>query len=47
MLNLSDGTMSLLDIAARSRLPFAAIRNAAEALLEQGLLAAVGGDQPS
>ena len=39
VLNLSDGEHSLLDIAERSGLPFAAIRDAAELLLESGLLA--------
>jgi aminopeptidase-like protein len=38
VLNLSDGTYSLLDIAERSGLPFDAIWNAAEALLKHGLL---------
>lgn len=40
VLSLSDGAHSLLDIAERSRLPFAAIRRAADALLEHELLAA-------
>jgi aminopeptidase-like protein len=35
VLNLSDGTHSLLDIAARSKIGFPAIRKAAEALLDQ------------
>lgn len=39
VLNLSDGTHSLLDIAERSGLPFPAVRNAAEVLTEAGLLA--------
>jgi aminopeptidase-like protein len=39
VLNQSDGTHSLLDIAERSELPFAEIRRAAEALLEANLLA--------
>jgi aminopeptidase-like protein len=39
VLNLSDGEHSLLDIAERSGLPFAAIHDAAELLLESGLLA--------
>ena len=39
VLNLSDGSASLLDIARRSGLPFAAIREAADLLLRHGLLA--------
>ncbi|MEA2604262.1 MAG: hypothetical protein QOF89_5254 [Acidobacteriota bacterium] len=38
VLNLSDGDDSLLDMAERSGLTFAAIREAADALLEVGLL---------
>ena len=38
VLNLSDGTNALLDIAERSGLPFEAIRSAADALLDVGLL---------
>jgi aminopeptidase-like protein len=38
VLNLSDGEHGLLDIAEQSRMPFEAIREAAEALLEAGLL---------
>jgi aminopeptidase-like protein len=38
VLNLSDGGPSLLDIARRSGLPFAAIRGAAETLAGHGLL---------
>jgi aminopeptidase-like protein len=38
VLNLSDGEHGLLDIAEQSRIPFEAIREAAEALLEVGLL---------
>lgn len=38
VLNLSDGTRSLLDVADRSGLRFAAIRAAADALLEHDLL---------
>jgi aminopeptidase-like protein len=38
VLSLSDGSTSLLDVAARSGLPFAAIRSAADALLEVELL---------
>jgi aminopeptidase-like protein len=43
VLNLSDGDHSLLDIAERSGLPFAAIQDAAELLCETGLLAEVNG----
>ena len=38
VLNLSDGENSLLDIAGRSGLTFTAIREAADVLLESGLL---------
>jgi len=38
VLNLSDGTNSLLDIAERSRLPFSTILEAADLLRENGLL---------
>jgi aminopeptidase-like protein len=38
VLNLSDGRHSLLDIAERARQPFAAIRGAADLLLDHGLL---------
>lgn len=38
VLNLSDGEHDLLAIAERSGLPFSAIRHAADALLEHGLL---------
>jgi aminopeptidase-like protein len=38
VLNLSDGEHSLLDIAERSGMPFAAIRDAADALLQVELL---------
>ena len=41
VLNLSDGDHSLLDIAERSGLPFAALRDAAELLSENKLLAVV------
>jgi aminopeptidase-like protein len=41
VLNLSDGKHSLLNIAERSGLPFAAIRDAAELLLQSGLLSVV------
>jgi aminopeptidase-like protein len=39
VLNLSDGTRSLLDVAERSRLPFVEVRRAARALERAGLLA--------
>jgi len=38
VLNFSDGEHSLLDIAERSGLPFASISDAAELLLEKGML---------
>jgi aminopeptidase-like protein len=38
VLNFSDGSHTLLDIAERSSLDFGLIKNAAEALLEHGLL---------
>jgi aminopeptidase-like protein len=38
VLNLSDGKNSLLDISIRSRMSFEAIKNAADALLDVGLL---------
>ena len=41
VLNLSDGEHSLLDIAERSGLPFTTIHDAAELLLEGGLLAEI------
>lgn len=41
VLNLSDGSHSLLDIAERSKLPFSTIRDAADLLTEAGLLKAV------
>jgi aminopeptidase-like protein len=41
VLNLSDGNHSLLDIAERSGLPFAAINSAAELLHESGLLSVI------
>jgi aminopeptidase-like protein len=40
-LNASDGSASLLDVARRSGLPFAALRRAADALLEHDLVAPV------
>jgi len=39
VLNLSDGTRTLLDVAERSRLPFADLATAARALTAAGLLA--------
>jgi aminopeptidase-like protein len=47
VLNLSDGEHSLLDIAERSGLPFAAIRDAAELLSQNGLLAVVPDEKES
>ncbi|MGA9144693.1 MAG: DUF4910 domain-containing protein [Candidatus Acidiferrales bacterium] len=41
VLNFSDGEHSLLDIAIRSGLPFAAIHDAAKLLLQSGLLSAI------
>ena len=41
VLNFSDGAHSLLDIAERAGLPFAALRAAADALLKAGLLEVV------
>jgi aminopeptidase-like protein len=38
VLNLSDGSRSLLDIAERSKLPFSEVRRAALALEGAGLL---------
>jgi aminopeptidase-like protein len=38
VLNLSDGSQSLLDVAERSGLSFAAVRAAADALVDHGLL---------
>jgi aminopeptidase-like protein len=38
VLNLSDGSRSLLDVAERSRLPFTEVRRAARALMAAGLL---------
>jgi aminopeptidase-like protein len=40
VLNLSDGGASLLDVAARSGLPYTVVRQAAERLEQAGLLAA-------
>jgi aminopeptidase-like protein len=44
VLNLSDGEHSLLDIAERSAIPFAMISDAADLLLESGLLKTVPSD---
>jgi len=38
ILNLSDGTNSLLDIVTRARVDFGTIRDAARLLRERGLL---------
>src|SRR5581483_9018494 len=38
VLNVADGTHSLLEIADRSRLPFDVVRRAAETLRRHGLL---------
>jgi aminopeptidase-like protein len=38
ILNLADGSHSLLDIADRAKVPFAVIRRAADALVDCGLL---------
>ena len=47
VLNFSDGEHSLLDIAERSGLPFGVIHDAAELLLQSGLLAGTpGADRP-
>ena len=43
VLNQSDGEHSLLDIAERSGMPFAALRDAAELLRENGLLEEIAG----
>jgi aminopeptidase-like protein len=42
VLNLSDGSNDLLEIAERSRLPYSAVRDAARLLEEHGLLEATG-----
>jgi len=46
VLNLSDGEHSLLDIAERSGLPFRAIRDAADVLVDAQLLAPVASKAP-
>jgi aminopeptidase-like protein len=43
ILNLSDGTHSLLDIAERAELPFANVRSTAELLRAHGLLRGIDG----
>jgi len=45
VLNLSDGSHSLLDIAERANYEFRLIKNAAEALLKSGLLKDAGKDR--
>ncbi|MGB7754240.1 MAG: DUF4910 domain-containing protein [Candidatus Acidiferrales bacterium] len=45
VLNLSDGEHSLLDIAERSGVPFAAIHQAADLLLQNDLLSIVPGEE--
>lgn len=44
VLNLSDGSHRLIDIARRAQLPFRVVRRAADALLDAGLLAPVVSD---
>jgi len=46
VLNLSDGTSSLLDIAERSGLPFGVIRDSADLLKKAGLLADLPMNRP-
>ena len=48
ILNLSDGSHSLLDIAERAELPFAIVRSTAELLQAHGLLTSQHGhaDRP-
>jgi aminopeptidase-like protein len=46
VLNLSDGDHSLLDIAERAQLPFDMIKDAAQLLLEGGLLKPAASDAP-
>jgi aminopeptidase-like protein len=41
VLNLSDGTNSLLDVAERAAIPFRTVRAAADALVQHGLLSEV------
>jgi aminopeptidase-like protein len=47
VLNFSDGQSSLLDIAARSGLPYAVILRASRRLAQAGLLAAAGSRDPA
>jgi aminopeptidase-like protein len=47
VLNLSDGRHSLLDIAERANMPFAAVRRAADALHDVSLLAVLDRDPPN
>jgi aminopeptidase-like protein len=47
ILNLSDGTHSLLDIAERAALPFTVVRRKAQQLQQHGLLTGHGSCQPS
>jgi aminopeptidase-like protein len=47
VLSLADGSASLLDVAARSGLPFSTIREAADALFDIGLLRPADGSQPT
>lgn len=46
VLNLSDGDHSLLDIAERAQLPFDTIKDAAQLLVDGGLLKPAGSDSP-
>jgi aminopeptidase-like protein len=46
VLNLADGTNSLLDVALRSRLPFTAVSAAATRLENAGLLAEARASHP-
>ena len=46
VLNQADGTNSLIDIAMRSRLPFHAIADAADALVAADLLAPIKSEEP-
>lgn len=47
VLNLSDSTNSLLDIAERSGMPFEAIRDAATSLMDAGLLSRISHGLPT
>ena len=46
VLNFSDGTFSLLDIAERAKMPFAWIKGAAERLIRAGLLRRLVENEP-